>query len=333
MGCDVMDGSFDSLDTIARFHLRNGTTTFLATTLTAPLERLEAVLEIVECYRAARGERAGDGGTAGVAGVHLEGPWISRRNLGAQNGRYVIAPGRESLSLVRRYAGLLRLVTFSYHGEEARALLELLVELGIEASLGHDQTLDADAVAAFASGVRHLTHAYSNSSSFQRRSGVKHLGSLEMALITPGVTVELIADDRHIRRPFWEFVRHNKPIEEIIVVSDSTSGAGLPEDPTRVHKLGELDTIIDDGVAWLADRSAYAGSVSPLHSCLRVLVDRWKVPMADAARTVSSNPAKSIGLYPELGCLAAGSLADVVFLNDDLSIAAVLKSGRLVDPR
>ena len=327
-GHDVMDGTAEALDGIAEHHLRRGTTTFLASTLTAPLPRLRAVLAELRRHRDVGRAQAAQARRADLAGVHLEGPWISRANLGAQNPDHVISADDESLALIREYADMVRMVTFSYHDEKARALLRLLGQNGIIAALGHDETLDTDAREAFDAGVTHLTHAFSCSSSAQRRDGVKHLGSLEMALITPGVTVELILDDRHITRPFWDFVRHNKSPAEILAVSDSTRGAGLPEDPGRTYDLGGISFIVDGGVAWLPDRSSYAGSTTSLLRSFRLLVREWGVPMTDAVALVSANPARKLGLYPQIGSLAQGSRADFLLLAEDLSLMRIVKSGR-----
>jgi N-acetylglucosamine-6-phosphate deacetylase len=327
-GHDVMDCSAEALAAIAEHHLCHGTTTFLASTLTAPLDRLRAVLGVVRDYRILNAEEASLGRCASLAGIHLEGPWISAANLGAQNPAHLRAPDAESLRLIRENADLVRMVTFSYHHPQARELLRLLVELRIIPALGHDETIDREAREAFAAGVTHLTHAFSSSSSFQRRGGFKHLGSLEMALITPGVTVELILDDRHITRPFWDFVRHNKGIEEIVGVSDSTRAAGLPEDPGRTYDLGDLSFVVDQGVAWVPDRSVFAGSTSSLHRSFRLLIREWGVSASEAVSVLCAGPARKLGLYPKVGRIAPGSRADFLLLNEELAIERVIKAGK-----
>jgi N-acetylglucosamine-6-phosphate deacetylase len=327
-GHDVMDGTMSALAAIAKHHLVHGTTTFLASTLTAPLDGLRAVLQTIRAYRDANNGEASQGRCAALAGVHLEGPWISAANLGAQNPRHVRAADPTSLSLIRENADLVRMVTFSYHNPQARELLRLLVELEIVAALGHDETTDVGAREAFASGASHLTHAFCSSSSFQRKDGFKHLGSLEMALMTPGVTVELIVDDRHITRTFWDFVRHNKSLEDIVAVSDSTRGAGLPENPGRTYDLGGVSFVVDQGVAWLPDRSVFAGSTCNLHRSFVLMVREWGVDPRDAVRFVSSNPARKLGFYPEIGRIEEGSRADLLLLDEDFGLAQVIKAGK-----
>lgn len=327
VGCDLMDRDDEAFHQIAGFHLANGTTSFLGSTLTASLEEIEDFLAWIRPRMARNGTRADEGRESTLAGIHLEGPWISRRNLGAQNERHVIEPDGDSFRIVRENADIISMVTFSYHSEGAREFLDLLVELGIVPAAGHDETTDEEAVEAFARGLTHLTHIYCNSSSFQRRNGYKHLGSLEMALITPGVSVEVIADDRHITKYFWDFIIHNKSVEDIILVSDSTRGAGLPEDPERVYKLGELDIVIDDGVAWLSDRTVFAGSTSTMLRMFRTVVQRWGVSMPDAVRMTSANQARAFGMTEVDGGIAVGRRADFLLLDADLSVRTIVKSG------
>ena len=327
LGRDLMDRDDEAFRQIAGFHLANGTTSFLGSTLTTSLDEIEEFLAWIRPRMARNGTRAAEGRESTLAGVHLEGPWISRRNLGAQNERHVIEPDGESFRIVRENADIVSMVTFSYHSQGAREFLDLLVELGIVPAAGHDETTDEEAVEGFARGLTHLTHIYCNSSSFQRRNGYKHLGSLEMALITPGVSVEVIADDRHITKYFWEFIIHNKSVEDIILVSDSTRGAGLPEDPERVYKLGELNMVIDDGVAWLSDRTVFAGSTSTMLRMFRMVVQRWGMSMPDAVRMTSANQARRFGMTELDGGIAVGRRADFLLLDADLSVQAIVKSG------
>jgi N-acetylglucosamine-6-phosphate deacetylase len=331
LGHDLMDGTDEAFHSIAEFHLSNGTTSFIGSTLTSPLAVIHEFLRGVRPRMDENARLAASGSEAHLAGIHLEGPWISTRNLGAQNAKHVIEPDTESFRIVEENADIVKMVTFSYHTPGAERFLELLVRLGIVPASGHDEAVDEDIVRAFERGMSHLTHIYSNSSSFQRKNRYKHLGSLEMALITPGVSVEVIADDRHITRYFWDFITHNKNADNIMVVSDSTRGAGLPEDPAKVYELGGMDMVIDDGVAWLSDRSVFAGSTSTMLRMFRVLVRDWGVSVQDAVRMTSHNQASKFGLTEVLGGIAPGRRADMLLFDDDLRLQRIVKSGHEVE--
>jgi N-acetylglucosamine-6-phosphate deacetylase len=329
-GHDLMDQSDTGLPEIAEHHLRNGTTSFVCSTLTAALPALDAVLEWVRGRLPETREAAAAGRAADLLGIHVEGPWISPARAGAQNPAYMHAPNDEAESFIRRHADTIRMVTFSYHYPSSTDFLDLLNELGIIAASGHDETTDERILEGFARGLRHVTHIYSMTSAFQRVDGRKHLGTLEMALMTPGVTVEVIADGRHITEHFWRFITHNKSVDDIMIVSDSMRWAGMPSDPDAVIRVGEHAVVVDDGVAWLADRSAFAGSITNMHAEFVRLVREWGVPLVDAVRMTSWNQAVKLGVSADTGSIAPGKRADFILLEDDLSLAAVVKSGRPV---
>ncbi|MCK4517078.1 MAG: amidohydrolase family protein, partial [Spirochaetaceae bacterium] len=220
-GHDIMDGDEDRFVHIARYHLENGTTSFLGSTTTAPLAELDRVLKSAGPAMASNALEAARGQAATLLGIHLEGPWISPERAGAQNPSYMHAPDDAAMAFVRDYADVLRMVTFSYHYPTADELLDLLLELNIIPACGHDETIDERILRGFERGLQHITHIYSMTSSFQRVGGLKHLGTLEMALMTPGVIVEVIADGKHITEHFWRFIAHNKRPQDIVVVSDS----------------------------------------------------------------------------------------------------------------
>lgn len=326
-GADVSQASPEALSRVARYHLSGGTTAFVGTVITTSLQRVRRMLARGRELLALNQQAAREGVEASLLGFHLEGPWISTRNAGAHDRRHIRAPDAEAHDLIRQYSDMIPMVTLSYHYESAPSFLEALVSCGVVPALGHDETDDRDALEAFARGARVVTHLYSSCSSFHRREGLKHLGTLEMALMTPGISVEVIADGYHITDLFWRFIRHNKQVDDIIVVSDSISAAGLPEDPTRVHRVGDVDVVVDGGVAWLPDRSLFAGSVGSLHSMFVRLVADWGERIEDAVAMTSSNPAVLLGQGTRWGRIAPGCSADFLLLDENLSILEVVKSG------
>lgn len=326
-GKELMDNSPDALEEISRFYLQNGTTSFLASTVTSGLDTTESVLKTASGFMKVNGENAGKGYQAKLLGIHLEGPWLSHKNLGAQNPAHCIVPDKKSLELVEKYHELIKMVTFSYHTPESEKLLDLLVKRDIIPACGHDETHDRRILEGFGKGVKVVTHIYCVCSTFQRRNGLKHLGTTEMGLMTEGINVEVIADGKHITKYFWDFIRHNKKVEDIIIVSDSMRCTGLPTGPDKKYKLGEIDVMIDDGVAWLTDKSAFAGSVATMYSNFKILVNRWHVPLNDAVRMTSYNQALLLNLFGKLGEVKPGRDADILLLDKDMNLQKVIKSG------
>jgi N-acetylglucosamine-6-phosphate deacetylase len=326
-GYELMDDSVEALEAISRFYLQKGTTSFLFSTVTSGLDRTESVLRTAGRFIVQNRKDAAKGLQAGFLGIHLEGPWLSKKNLGAQNPIYCIVPGKESLELIEKYHDIIKMVTFSYHTPESEKLLDLLLDKDIIPACGHDEAHDERILEGFNKGVKVVTHIYCVTSTFQRRNGLKHLGTIEMGLMTDGVKVEVIADGKHITKYFWDFIKHNKSYDDIIVITDSMRCAGLPEDPDKKYKLGEIDVIIDEGVAWLEDRSAFAGSVATMYSNFKRLVSEWNVPINEAVRITSYNQAKLLGIIDRVGEIKQGREADILLLDRDMKLQKVIKSG------
>ena len=326
-GCELMDDSMEAMDKISRFYLRNGTTSFLLSTVTAGLDKTGSVLKTASAFIGPNREKAALGLRADLLGIHLEGPWLSHKNLGAQNPVHCIEPGEKSFELVENYQDIIKMVTFSYHTPGSGKFLELLNAKGIIPACGHDEAHDERILEGFKKGVKVITHIYCVTSTFQRRNGLKHLGTIEMGLLTDGVKVEVIADGKHITKYFWDFIKHNKKYEDIIVITDSMRCAGLPEDPQKKYKLGDIDVIIDDGVAWLEDKTAFAGSVATMHSNFKRLTGEWDVPIHEAVRITSYNQAQLLGIIDKVGEIKKGKEADILLLDKDMNLQKVIKSG------
>ncbi len=329
-GFDVMDGSGDALSGLGRALLEKGTTSYCGTTMTAPVSELERVLSAGEGFVAAGKARACQGLESSFLGFHLEGPWISDENAGAQDPAYIAAPDRQSFDLISDYADILAMVTVSYHRDLA-PFLDHCREKKIITAAGHDDTPDYEIREGFNRGISHITHIYCSTSSFMRRNRKKHLGTLEMGLMTDGITVEVIADNHHITRYFWDFIRHNKKVDDIILVSDSIRAAGIAADGV-VFSAGGVDAVIEDGVAWRVDREFYAGSVVCMHDMFRILVNQWGVSLEDAVRVTSWNQAKKLGLDNELGRLAPGMRGDMLLLDENLNLEKIVINGIVTEP-
>lgn len=325
---DVMDTTFEALSGIARYHLKNGTTSFIASTVTAPLSKIEALLTMGSSFIDLNRVRAQNGEEASLLGFHLEGPWISSKNPGAHNKSHIIKPSLESCRLIKKYADIISMVTFAYNNSSNDEFLHCLIDHDVIAACGHDDTLDADILHGFKKGISHVTHLYSCTSSWQRKNQRKHLGTSEMALMTKGVSVEVIADKHHITKHFWDFISHNKSRDDIIIVSDSIRAAGLPERPGVRYLLGDIEIIIENGVALIPDKSLLAGSVATMYSMFKTLIIEWGISIQDAVQMTSHNQAKKINQLDRIGHISPGRNADMIFLDKDLNIKKILKFGQ-----
>lgn len=320
-GADVMDADADGLERIARFQLANGTTTFLATTLTAPLDRIRAALDTVRAYR---------GGGARIAGVHLEGPFLSPANAGAQEKRFLRAPDAEARDFVSANADVIRRITLAPELPGAPDLIAECAARGIRVSAGHDASVDDEIAAAVEAGLDCVTHIYCCSSTISRRTGPrKHLGLTEVGMADPRLAVEVIADGRHVPDALFRLILRAKGRDSVCLVSDSIRVAGMPDGEYRLGDPGTEVRVRKEGdEASVPDLGVYAGSVMPLGAMVRRLVAGGAASLEDAVHMASAVPARLAGLS-DRGRIAEGLLADINLLAEDGSVLRTFLGGRI----
>lgn len=319
-GSDVMDADPEGLERICRFHLSNGTTSFLATTLTAPLDRIRAALAVVRSYR---------GGGARIAGVHLEGPFLSPSNAGAQEKRYLRVPDAEARAFIADNADILRRITIAPELPGASELIEECAARGIGVSAGHDSSVDDEILSAIDKGLSCVTHIYCCSSTISRRRGPrKHLGLTEVGMADPRLSVEVIADGRHVPDALFRLILRAKGRDAVCLVSDSIRVAGMPDGEYRLGDPGTEVRVLKTGdEASVPDLGVYAGSVMPLGSMVRRLVAGGAASLEDAVHMASAVPARLAGLS-DRGRIAEGMLADINLLAEDGSVLRTFLGGQ-----
>lgn len=305
--------------TILDVQLAHGVTTVLPTTLTASLPELTAALAQGRRWLAA--PRAG----AQVPGMHVEGPYFALAQAGAQDPDHIRNPDDGSVDDLLAYADVIRLMSFAPELPGALALTERLVELGIVAGAGHSSAKDSHLAAAMERGLTHVIHLFSAQSTTVREGPWRKPGLLEASLAFDGLSVEVIADHRHLPTTLLKLAYRAIGPDRLCIVSDATHGAGLPEG-TRL-KLGSLDIVIGDGVAMLEDLTAFAGSTTLLDRMLQVMHFEVGLPLVEVVRMASLNPARAIGLAADKGSLEVGKRADFTFFTRELRPTAVFIGG------
>jgi len=320
-GCDVMDGTTESLQTIADALLKEGTTSFLPTTMSSSSEQLKRVVQNVANFH--RGHFRG----AEILGLHLEGPFLAKEYRGAQALEMIWdgAKGGSAKfldSLLRDFPGLVRILTFAPERPDGRELAEVCLARGVIPSVGHTAADFALMEQAVQWGMRHITHA------FNAMPGIHHRnpGLLTKVLLDETITMEIIADGVHIHPAVIELVLRNKSPERVCLISDGTRAVGMPEGE---YDLGGQKTIVRQGVAKLSD-GTIAGSAYPLRQGLKILVQKLQYPLPEAVRYVTSNPAKLLGIDNRVGSLEINKEATFIRLSSELDIKQVWLQGRLV---
>lgn len=324
-GADFMDGTVDAYLTAARMHAVHGTTLLYPTTLTSTNEALFASFET---YRKAE-EMNTDGARFG--GMHLEGPYFSPMYAGAQDPRYLRNPSPEEyLEILDRCPALARW-SFAPELEGAEEFAAELKKRGIVASIGHTNATFQECDAAYKSGADLMTHFYSCMSTVSRRNAYRYAGTIEYGYIQDGMNLEIIADGIHVPQDLLHLLLKIKGVERIALVTDSMRAAGMPEGPSVLGPLSDgQEVIVEDGVAKLLDKSAFAGSVATADRLVRTMVQIAGCSITDAVRMITENPARIMGISDRKGSLKAGMDADVVIFDEDINVRNTIIEGKIV---
>jgi N-acetylglucosamine-6-phosphate deacetylase len=315
LGRDTMEVAPDAFRTICDYHASGGTTSLLLTTVTAP------IAEIVNVLRAVREAKAA---FKQVAGVHVEGPFLSKARAGAQRAEFIQNSNPWAIDQLLAFADVVKIMTLAPELPGALALIDRLRLHKIVVSGGHSDATDVEARAAFEYGMGHVTHTFNAMSSAQRRGIYREAGLLEFALSEPQLVCELIADGHHVAPTLMKMLYRAKGPRGICLVTDATAGAGLPEG--REFSLSGRSCVVGDGVCFLADRSALAGSASRMIDLVRVMVTQVGVPLPEVVAMATANPARAIGLKNK-GNIEVGADADLVVLSPALEVRRTLLAG------
>ena len=324
-GSDFMDATDEAFDKVLKYHLRNGTTDVLATSLTASREQIEHFLDETRRYMC-QPQRY-----AHILGAHLEGPFLSVKGCGAQNPEYLLDPKRDDYSFILKNRDIVKTVTIAPELDTDGSMTRALTENGILVAGGHDDGAYPEFIPAIKAGLRHLTHIYCAMSGFGTKVGVRQIGLREYGLWKDDLTCEMIADNVHITAEMARFILKCKGADKVACVSDSLRCAGMPADG-RIYTLGSdndassLKVKIANGIAMLADGSKFAGSITSVREMVKNLINAG-VPVTEAFQTGTSTPAGIIG-EKTLGSVKPGYRANLCVLDKNFDVIAAYVSGR-----
>lgn len=315
-GVNFNEGSPESARKALTTLLGAGVTTVLPTLATAPIEDLERALDTVSGL-------ADDPGLPRLPGAHLEGPYFSLAQRGAQDAAHLREPADGSPDRLLESAGSMRMMSFAPELPGAVQLTERLVDAGVVAAAGHSDCRDEDLWACQRAGLTHVVHIFSGQSTTMRTGPWRSPGLLEATLASDGLTVEMIADGRHLPPTLMRLAHRCLP-GRLCLVSDSTPGAGMA-DGFR-YRIAGMECVVENGVGVTADRSAFGGSTTLLPQMLTTTMQTLQLSLAEALAMATAVPASAAGL-PDVGRIAPGAHADFVLFNDDLTVMAVARAG------
>ncbi|RXJ02176.1 N-acetylglucosamine-6-phosphate deacetylase [Anaerobacillus alkaliphilus] len=314
-GADMMDATKASIDTIAAYLPQEGTTSFLATTITQADGAIEAALENVATYENSR--------YAEVLGVHLEGPFINADMAGAQPREHISEIDVEKFKRWQELSGNnIKLVTFAPELAGGEGFARYLADTGVVASVGHSNALFAEVKQAADLGLSHATHL------FNQMRGLHHRepGVVGAAFLLKEVTAELIVDGLHVSPDVVKLSYEMIGSERLILITDAIRAKGCID---GVYDLGGQSVTVENGKAVLAD-GTLAGSVLTMNAAVKQMLIYTGCSLRDIVKMTAENPAKKLGVFDRKGSIALGKDADLVVLNEADDVIMTFCRGQLV---
>ena len=320
-GSDGMDGTVQDISVIANAVTCEGTTAFLVTTMTQSVDNVGKALGAVKEYVSADPK---DG--AQVLGVHLEGPYISVKHVGAQPIEYVRKPSVEDFKVFEEASGgNIKIVTLAPEVDGAEELVTYLASKNIVASIGHTDAKYDDIMRAKACGATNVTHTYNAQTPLHHRE----IGVVGTALLDDELYTELICDAIHVSVPAMKLLVKNKPHDKLVLITDSMRAKHLPD---GISELGGQTVIVKNGEARL-ENGTLAGSVLKMNEAVKNMVERVGTDFCTAVDFATANPARSLGVFAERGSIAVGKRADFAVLDKDFSVLKTVRGGKTVFER
>lgn len=316
-GFDFSNADANGFKAAVECHAKHGTTTILPTVTSGKVEDIEAALQVFQSFKEQNNV------PVTVAGVHLEGPYFSPAQCGAQDAAVITAPKAEDYErLIARYGQHIARWSYAPERDTDNTFLTALCRADILASAGHTDATFAEMTRAADGGCKMVTHLYSCTSTVTRKNCFRRGGVLETVLLRDDMVAELIADGCHLPPELIQLVYKVKGAENITLCTDALPVTGTD---AKESFVGGVACIVEDGVCKLKDRTAFAGSIATADRLLRFCVKEVGLPLADVSKMLSATPARLLKL-PK-GRLAEGFDADIVVLDNELAVTAVFADG------
>jgi N-acetylglucosamine-6-phosphate deacetylase len=316
---DVMDATHEALTVLSKTLAAEGTTSYLATTMTATPSEIEKALCAVSTYMREQENVQG----AAILGVHLEGPFISPKKVGAQNAKNLLLPDIKLLAEWQKKSGhVIKLVTLAPELANSLELIRYLRTHNIVASIGHSDATYAETQNAIKEGCHYVTHLFNAMRGMQQREP----GVVTAALLSNKVKTELIVDGIHVHPAIVELTLRLKGIDQIVLVTDAMRAKCLGN---GIYDLGGQDVYVEEGIATLAN-GTLAGSMLKMPEAIRKMMIFTGCDFYDAVRMASENPAQVLNIFAKKGSIAVGKDADLVVLDNDFCVAMTMVGGKVV---
>lgn len=323
-GHDLMEATGEAVSAVAAYLARHGTTSFVATTVTASLDRtLRAARDLGEIIRTSQGAHGSTDKLAGAQplGLHLEGPFLNVKKRGAHPASQIRKPSTETLERILDAAdGTVKILTLAPELEGALDVLELARRRGLRVGIGHSNATFEEAERAITAGATYAVHVYNSMRTFHHRDA----GILGAVLTDDRVCAELICDGVHVEPPAIRLLVKAKGLERVVLASDSLSGAGMPDGN---YPLGNFTIHMAGGVSRTVEGNL-AGSTLTLDAAVRNLSSFTGFSYRQCLPCATLNPARIVGMEKQKGVIAPGADADLAVLDQNHYVTQTYVRGR-----
>lgn len=313
-GFDIMDSTEEALDEISKYHISNGVTAYLGTIITSSYEDIVKAIKNINDYEN-KSERAN------IIGIHLEGPFFNSMKKGAQPEKHIKEPNLEEIkSILNVSRDNIKMVSLAPELTGALDIVKYLKEKNIAVAMAHTNATFDEAKKAIEYGATVATHLYNGMRSFTHREP----GVVGACLDDSRVYTEIIYDRIHLHDITVRLALKSKGYNKIILVSDAMRAAGLPDGE---YELGKQKVNVSNGAARL-ETGSLAGSTLNLRTAVYNMVNFLDVPIHEAVKMASLNPAKAINVENELGSIEVGKKADLIIFDKDINIKKIILDGK-----
>ncbi|MBR6517885.1 MAG: N-acetylglucosamine-6-phosphate deacetylase [Bacilli bacterium] len=317
-GYDVMDGSVETLRKIAEEVAKEGVTSFLATTSTASIQKTINTLHAVKAFK-----EIDNSCYAEIIGAHLEGPFLSKTYQGAQLGEYIINP---SISLMKEFiiesGNNVKLVTLAPEEENGLDLIKYLKEHNIIASVGHSNATFNIIEQSIKQGLTTVTHTYNAQKPIHHRE----VGVVGAAMLFDELYTELICDGIHVSNPAVKLLCKNKPLNKIVLITDSLPEKGLKD---GVYLDNDQEIYVKNNELRLKD-GTLAGSSLTMNQAIKNIINFTGVSLTNAINFATSNPAKNLNIFDKVGSIKVGKLANFAVIDKELNVYQTIRCGNII---
>ena len=328
VGHEFIDGTEEAFNDILRAHHKGGTTTILPTFSSAKQETYRKVIPFYNDYKSREDSIEG---IPHLAGIHMEGPYFSLAQAGAQIPGIIRDPLREEYEEILAMTPHVLRWSVACELDSALEMGEALEKRGISVSIGHSDATTEQAEEAISHGYKSVTHLYSSCSIVHRNAPFREGGLVEAAFLRDELDVEIIADGAHLPRELLQLIYKIKGPDKIALVTDCIRYGGKKyEEGEKVYDpICDHWLTIERNVAVMPDRSCFAGSLSTTSHLVRTMVKLTPAPLYEAVRMASLVPARMVGMDDRIGSIEVGKQGDFVILDSDLQVKTVILDGEV----